>query len=345
MDLAQLQTSIRVDAKSQQGSVLDVIRLVNPNLSSGNAANTFKVLTTHMTIAHSHISINGKGKPTPVADARTLIEIIWALPGRVAQEFRRASAVTVCRVLGGDVSLVEEIESRNATLQHTEAGRSTQTFLTNQAGELTVAQSSTVAAPAELGMATADQRQAYFTCWLAQQHEQVAQQKVMTVQSAVNLMQALGGVDERDRVELKDRIRLAMRNPTTEHLQIEGGVAPAAAAAVDPGPGVATHECQACVRGKEISIPMLAAEMGVRVGDRAGQIGKRMKALYAQTYGAAAAQAIPKRETIFKGKPFYENTYYARDKHLLQRAMRNGKLTSIWKIGKFSYLYLCLYLS
>jgi hypothetical protein len=73
-------------------------------LSSGNAANTFKVLTTHMTIAHSHISINGY--PTPFADAR--------YPGRVAQEFRRASAATVCRVLGGDVSLVAEIKTRHA---------------------------------------------------------------------------------------------------------------------------------------------------------------------------------------------------------------------------------------
>jgi hypothetical protein len=72
MDLA-LQARIRIDAQTQQGSILDVIRHVNPNLSSGNAANTFKVLTTHMTIAHSHISINGY--PTPVADARTLIEM------------------------------------------------------------------------------------------------------------------------------------------------------------------------------------------------------------------------------------------------------------------------------
>ena len=320
MDLAQLQTSIRVDAQTQQGSVLDVIRLVNPNLTSGNAANTFKVMTMHMTIEHSHISINGKGKPTPVADARTLIEIIWALPGRTAQEFRRASAVTVCRVLGGDVSLVAEIEARNATLQQTEEGRSTQKFLTHQSGERAVDQRS-MFAPAELELATADQRQAYFACWLAQQHEQVAQQKVATVQSAVNLMQALGGVDERDNIEFKDRIRLAMRNPTPKHLQIKDGVA-AADAVLDPGSGVATHECQARVRGTEISIPMLASEMGIKVGDRAGQIGKRMKALYTHTYGAAAAQAIPKRETVFRGKPFYENTYYARDKALLQRAMR-----------------------
>jgi hypothetical protein len=59
---------------------------------------------------------------------------------------------------------------------------------------------------------------------------------------------------------------------------------------------------------------MLASEMHIIVGDRAGQIGKRMRKLYAQTYGDAAAQAIPKRETIFRGKPLHENTYYKRDK-------------------------------
>jgi hypothetical protein len=85
-------------------------------------------MTMHMTIAHSHISINGI--PTPVADARTLIEIIWALPGRVAQEFRRVSAATVCRVLG-DVSLVAEIETRNATMHPTKEGRPIQNFITH----------------------------------------------------------------------------------------------------------------------------------------------------------------------------------------------------------------------
>jgi len=321
MDLAQLQASIRVHTQTQQGSVLDVIRLVNPNLTSGNAANTFKVMTMHMTINHSHISINGKGRPTPVADARTLVELIWALPGKAAREFRRASAATVCRVLGGDVSLVEEVEARNTALQQTEQGRAAQNFLTQQSGECAVAQRTTHA-PAELEMATAEQRQAYFACWLARQHDELAQQQVVTLKSALDLMQALGGVDNRDEIEFKDRIRLAMRQcPTPERLQIEGG-AGAGAATLDPGPGVATHACSACIRGSEISIAMLATEMGVRVGDRAGQIGKRMKALYAHTYGTAAAEAIPKRETVFRGQPFRENTYYARDKALLQRAIR-----------------------
>eukprot|EP00953_Heterococcus_sp_UTEX-ZZ885_P016590 9328-Heterococcus_DN1.PRE.2 len=55
MDLTNFQTAIRVDAQTQQGSILDVIRLINPNLSSGNAANTFKVMTTWMTMIYGHL--------------------------------------------------------------------------------------------------------------------------------------------------------------------------------------------------------------------------------------------------------------------------------------------------
>jgi hypothetical protein len=51
------------------------------------------------------------------------------LPGKAARAFRRESARTVCRVLGGDPSLVQEIERRHHTLQETEGGRSTQDFL------------------------------------------------------------------------------------------------------------------------------------------------------------------------------------------------------------------------
>eukprot|EP00953_Heterococcus_sp_UTEX-ZZ885_P014398 8164-Heterococcus_DN1.PRE.3 len=39
------------------------------------------------------------------------VEIVWALPGKAACEFRRSSAQTVCRN-GGDLSLIAEIEAR-----------------------------------------------------------------------------------------------------------------------------------------------------------------------------------------------------------------------------------------
>ncbi len=42
-----------------------------------------------------YIKINGTGHVTPVADAKTIVEIIWLLPTRAAQEFRRQSAETI----------------------------------------------------------------------------------------------------------------------------------------------------------------------------------------------------------------------------------------------------------
>jgi hypothetical protein len=65
------------------------------------------------------LRINGSGKLSPVATAKVLIELAWLLPGNKAQEFRRASADKVRRVLGGDVSLLDEIEQRHAAVDGT----------------------------------------------------------------------------------------------------------------------------------------------------------------------------------------------------------------------------------
>ncbi|CAN0508607.1 unnamed protein product, partial [Ectocarpus sp. 8 AP-2014] len=106
--------TIRVDKDTKKGSVMDTIRLVL-KCSSGTAStylnglfSTSLELTNHV----CHIRMNGKGKITPVADAKTLIEIVWLLPGKKAHSFRRQSSEKVCRLLGGDLSLVSEIEAR-----------------------------------------------------------------------------------------------------------------------------------------------------------------------------------------------------------------------------------------
>lgn len=54
------------------------------------------------------LRINGKGRETPVADAATLVEIAWLLPSKAAVAFRRQGAESVCRMLGGDLSLVDD---------------------------------------------------------------------------------------------------------------------------------------------------------------------------------------------------------------------------------------------
>ena len=88
---------IRVDERTQQASVLDLIKMVT-GLPSRNAANYFNRLDPELSTKCRQLRINGKGRETPVADAPTCIEIIWVLPGKAAKEFRRASAHKICRL-------------------------------------------------------------------------------------------------------------------------------------------------------------------------------------------------------------------------------------------------------
>ena len=71
------------------------------------------------------LRINGKGRGTPVADAATLVEIARLCPGRAVREFRRKGAETVCCMLGGDHSLVDDIQHRHTQV----AGTAEEEFL------------------------------------------------------------------------------------------------------------------------------------------------------------------------------------------------------------------------
>jgi hypothetical protein len=102
---------IRVDEDTKQGSVLDVARIVT-GLPSNDARKYAIAAAKELGIAFPQLRINGKGRETPVADAKTLIQIVWELPGKAARAFRRQCANYICRVLGGDPSLVTEMELR-----------------------------------------------------------------------------------------------------------------------------------------------------------------------------------------------------------------------------------------
>eukprot|EP00953_Heterococcus_sp_UTEX-ZZ885_P022473 12434-Heterococcus_DN1.PRE.6 len=122
MDVSSITASIRIDTATKQGSVLDVINWINPTRDKSTASKAISALkqVDEQLVNRIHkLRINGKGKLTPVANARTLIEIVWLLPGTAAREFRHSSANTVCRVLGGDLRLVREMEARHGTLQST----------------------------------------------------------------------------------------------------------------------------------------------------------------------------------------------------------------------------------
>ncbi|CAN0075583.1 unnamed protein product [Sphacelaria rigidula] len=342
--------SIRVDEASGKGSVIDVIKLLCPGVDSAYAG---QMLTRIMEREDScegwqnamisiadgveHIQINGKGHTTPVSDAKTITEIIWMLPGRAAKEFRRQSAETICRVLSGDTSICEEIESRRNRLQGSEEGRAFQRFMNGEPD----AKRARIG-PEIMELATEEQYQAYVSSQV--QHEMHllrATNEVSLVKAEVSLVmtmkeafEQIRPLDSRGEIELTDRIfdiqNRAFRRAsgftvpaiTTEPVNAVVVATPAAAAPTDPGTSVPTPECHAAVRGGEISIAMVSTELGISLGEKAGQVGKKMKALYSARYGSKASANIPKRTTIFRGKPFQENTYYSRDKDLMQQAIR-----------------------
>jgi hypothetical protein len=124
VDLANITVNIRVDAQTNKGSVIDVIRLVNPDLTSGNASVSYTRLASHVPdIASScvHIRMNGKGRLTPCADVRTLVEVVFELPGKAARDFRRKAATQICRQLAGDLNMVAELEARHMWWQQSKS--------------------------------------------------------------------------------------------------------------------------------------------------------------------------------------------------------------------------------
>jgi hypothetical protein len=96
-----VEYSIRVDYASKQASVIDVICNIT-DLSSNEAKKSQFVNGCRQ------IRINGKGCMTPVADAKTMIRIIWDLPG---SKSRVDCANYICRILGGDPTLIKEMEN------------------------------------------------------------------------------------------------------------------------------------------------------------------------------------------------------------------------------------------
>lgn len=55
-----------------------------------------------------------KDKKTPVIDAKGLTKILMLLPGLRVADFRDKAADILVRYLGGDITLIPEIEKNNA---------------------------------------------------------------------------------------------------------------------------------------------------------------------------------------------------------------------------------------
>ena len=113
---------VRMTAESPlRVSVYDVIEAITSQ--DGNQAGlSFRRLAERFPEVQS-ICVNfkfpGQGqRPTAVADARGITEIIMLLPGTAAAHFRKTCADVVVRYLGGDPRIVEEVAAIRLALEH-----------------------------------------------------------------------------------------------------------------------------------------------------------------------------------------------------------------------------------
>ena len=327
--------TIRVDYATQQGSVNDVVKMVL-GCDSSNANNALRRLkedVPELGAACTQLRINGKGKLTPVADAKTLVEIVFLLPGKIARDFRRKSAAKVCRLLGGDSTLAAEIEQRRTTLQSTPEGRATQAFLLGGTSSevesydgmptgfrfLDTAERKVVAKQVvELSLEGERQRLEGERQRLEGENQTLKRQRVEDLVSRYRSLEGIGvELDDRTKIEIRDNVSVL----TKRELAIE---TQSTEICLTQDPKTPTHVLGPSQRGHETGIVVVASKMGVRVPPAmSGPIGKLMKTLYKEKYGLPGDwNDFVKRQTLFHGRPIQENCYYERDEDIVSKAIR-----------------------
>ena len=104
----------------------DVLQLIT-GCSAQNCSNVYsRVSEAFPEVLRNcnNFKFSGRGqRETPVADARTAVEIIMVLPGREAARVRKQAADVMVRYLGGDPSLVEEVAANRLRQEYLEIGR------------------------------------------------------------------------------------------------------------------------------------------------------------------------------------------------------------------------------
>lgn len=109
------------------------------------------------------------------------------------------------------------------------------------------------------------------------------------------------GLDDRDRLYYKDMMKMAFENKPgysgflTDSLQVN-------------------NEENQNERGREISIALVCQELGVNPRGKSSQIGRIMAKRWREAH---PGEEIPKRDTLYNGRPYKENVYYQCDYDML----------------------------
>jgi hypothetical protein len=276
---------IRVDEESKKASVYDVIVVIT-ECEPKHAVMVFSRLEDKFTTGCGKLRINGKGRLTPVADAKTLIQIVWALPGKKARSFRVECANYICRILGGDPTLIEEMEirARNTTEEQR------QFFMTNtNVPDIELLREDERRVIAKRRIEAEIQRMEADAFRVNAEAQQLCISNFRDVESVMSTL----GMDARDKVLLRDASKRLL-SATTGGSPLED-------------------------KRMEISIPLVARKYGLQYTDgKSCNIGKLMKRLYVARHNG---HDPVKRQVDYHGRPILENAYWSEDEDLMVAAI------------------------
>ena len=100
----------------KQPALIDAIAILTKKSKneSGEVWRTIKTQSRSMKENILHAVFPGHGRDTPVAkDLKTLIQVIFMLPGREASLVRQAAAEVFVRFMGGDLTLIQDVQRMN----------------------------------------------------------------------------------------------------------------------------------------------------------------------------------------------------------------------------------------
>jgi hypothetical protein len=310
--------SLRVDDGTKKVSVIDVIRMVI-KVSSTRAAQLLLRLRHDLRERCDQLIINGKGRPTWVADACTVVDIIWELPGKEANVVRCQSAMDICRILGSDLTVMKKIETR--FIRTSPSARELMTAYVERPVVQITNNAEHTMLELEKERLSIKERYAAIECRATERKENEMNIRRMGIENdnleiasfgaTAKILKEIGRFDARDEIMFGDMIKVQQQRQLKRRTVSESNT------------GVLLIESHDDVKRKrrEISIPLVAQELNIRTNGKDGQIGKLIVKRWREKHGKTVSEQPVKRDTLFRGKPYVENTYFDDDYDIVEESI------------------------
>ena len=312
--------NIRVDRESGLVVLLQVLNEARSGLHRQSTSRILRRVLKKFPI--TKMRVNSSGNPNMVGTLEACTYLLDNIPGEGWDKWRKESGAEFRKALIEHVQRKKNISSTSNS--KVEAKTKTRPKVEERhVDEL-------LATPSKKGRfelfehASAEEKSALVSVEveknIIEAKKQIFYAELEVTKSYVEALEMVGQpLDGRDKIEVADRIKDGHRRAYGSGFRSLSttNTPKTSKPSVDPSTGLplATPKCPLSVRGSETSIPLEAAKLQVRVGERSGLVGREARKLYEIRYGQDAARDIPKRAT--------ENVYFSRDSDLIQRAIRN----------------------